>query len=79
MVPKNEYGLQDFEIPARRSFPDTYAKVASPGAYRFEQNTYVDAEQQPRQVEMLRVDFYHRRAGGRSVWALAIPNGVVYC
>lgn len=78
MAPKEKYSIEDFENHAGKLFPDTYAIVANPGAYRFHRKTYVNAAQQPYQAEMLRVGSFHKRAGGPSVWAFGTAEGVSY-
>jgi hypothetical protein len=74
MAPKEQYTLDDFTQYGQTHFPVAFAAISNTHAYNFEKKTYVNKNQEPHQVDMLLVGFYHKRAGGPSVWAYAMGS-----
>ncbi|KAF1943065.1 hypothetical protein EJ02DRAFT_153133 [Clathrospora elynae] len=78
MAPRKQYNLDDFTRYGQTYFPDAFAIISDISAYKFDKKTYVNESQEPHQVEMLKVGFYHRRAGGPSVWAYTTGSAMYY-
>jgi hypothetical protein len=76
MPPKEQYTLDDFTQYGQAHFPIAFAAISNVHAYSFERKTYVNKNQEPHQVDMLLVGFYHKRAGGPSVWAYATGSAM---